>query len=181
MSNQRTCTVDKCERKHYGNGYCWMHYIRLRRGQPVGSAESVKTGGTKHPLYSTWVNVKTRCNNPKSTSYNYYGARGVKVCERWNNFALFLEDMGEKPSPRHSLDRIDVNGDYEPSNCRWTDWHTQAANRRNSSDSVGVSWDKKGRVWIAFLMVNKKPVLHKQFKTKSDAIKARKKAELSFL
>ena len=83
----------------------------------------------KHPLYSTWVQMRFRCTSPKSEIYEYYGGRGISVCERWNDFDLFVEDMGERPDG-YSLDRIDVNGNYCPENCRWADRATQRANSR---------------------------------------------------
>ncbi len=73
---------------------------------------------TRHPLYETWRGMKQRCRNPNHHAYKYYGGKGVTVCERWNNFEVFLEDMGSKPVGT-SLDRIDSTGIYEPSNCRW--------------------------------------------------------------
>ena len=75
-----------------------------------------------------------RCTNPKNTSYHNYGGRGISVCERWNSFSLFLLDMGERPEGR-TLDRIDNNGNYEPSNCRWATKKEQGYNRNTTKSS----------------------------------------------
>lgn len=80
--------------------------------------------------YRIWIAMRSRCNNPKHSSYDYYGGRGIKVCERWNDFAMFWEDMGECPSENHSIDRINGDGNYEPSNCRWAVQSAQMDNRR---------------------------------------------------
>lgn len=83
--------------------------------------------------WHSWVNMKTRCYNIKSADYKYYGGRGIIVCERWKfNFDNFLLDMGLKPSPTHSLDRINTNGNYEPNNCRWGTQEQQARNKRTN-------------------------------------------------
>lgn len=82
--------------------------------------------------YRTWVGIRNRCRNPKAPGYELYGGRGIKVCDRWlESFENFLEDLGTRP-PKMSLDRIDVNGDYSPENCRWTDIKTQNRNKRNA-------------------------------------------------
>lgn len=112
-----------------------------------------KHGLTKHPLRNTWTNMRQRCNNPKNTHYSYYGGRGIKVCERWNSFPNFVNDMGDKPSPGHTVDRIDVDKDYSPQNCRWATKTEQVLNTRIRSDNKsgvkGVYWDKSYKRWCA--------------------------------
>lgn len=88
------------------------------------------TGTTEH---RSWCAMRARCTNPKDQAYHLYGGRGIFICERWKNFEAFYEDMGPKPSPLHSLDRIDANKGYSPENCRWADKKTQVRNRRKSN------------------------------------------------
>lgn len=84
----------------------------------------------KHPLYTTWVNMRARCNNSRSNDYKYYGGRGITVCERWNDFTLFVEDMYSTYQKGLTLDRKENNGNYEPSNCRWISRLKQSNNTR---------------------------------------------------
>ena len=81
-------------------------------------------------VYRIWTSMLTRCCNPNTGKWKYYGGRGIKICKRWMKFENFLADMGI-PKDGMSLDRIDVNGDYKPSNCKWSDTAEQASNRRN--------------------------------------------------
>lgn len=82
--------------------------------------------------YASWVDMKTRCTNPAATGYQYYGGRGIAVCQRWlDSFDAFLEDMGECPAGL-TIDRIDSNKNYEPGNCQWATMTQQARNRRSS-------------------------------------------------
>lgn len=89
--------------------------------------------------YRIWSAMKTRCSNENRDNYKYYGGRGISVCSRWiNSFENFIADMGPCPSDKHSIERKDVNGNYEPGNCYWA---TQSEQLRNTSRSVRVTWD----------------------------------------
>jgi FtsK/SpoIIIE family len=103
-------------------------------GGPVGPGPAfVKHGhtarGKRSPTYNSWRKMRDRCLNPRSDQYADWGGRGITVCDRWAEFSNFLEDMGERPAG-HTLDRIDVDGDYEPGNCRWATAAEQRANQR---------------------------------------------------
>jgi hypothetical protein len=74
--------------------------------------------------------MRGRCLNPNNAKYPIYGGRGISICKRWDSYENFLTDMGERPSAKHSLDRINTDGNYEPSNCRWATSKEQARNRR---------------------------------------------------
>lgn len=85
----------------------------------------------KHPMYYTWDNMIARCTRPSSPKYVNYGARGIKVCDRWmQSFNDFINDMGAKPTPLHSIERINNDGNYEPSNCKWATQKEQQNNKR---------------------------------------------------
>lgn len=101
--------------------------------------ELIKERATKHgeshksPEYYIWKSMRQRCNDPNSISHKDYGARGIKVCKRWDDYKLFIEDIGRRPTPKHQIDRINVNGDYEPGNCRWITQTENANNKRNNT------------------------------------------------
>lgn len=99
----------------------------------AGRRARAKHRMTNTAEYRAWAGIKSRCNDPANKRYEYYGARGVKVHPEWDaQFLSFYEHIGPRPTPRHSVDRIDNDGNYEPGNVRWADMKTQRANRRDS-------------------------------------------------
>ena len=95
--------------------------------------KSPKSHGLSHlPEYRVWASMLDRCRNPNLRPFQYYGARGITVCERWTKFANFIEDMGCRPSKKHSIERRDNNGNYEPDNCYWATPEEQWRNKRNN-------------------------------------------------
>lgn len=119
-----------------------MPISRVRRGNTRSCgclhreqvAQRNRTHGLSHrPEHNAWSSMISRCENASVATYRHYGGRGITVCERWHTFALFIEDMGLRPTPAHSIDRTAVNGNYEPGNCRWATRQEQSLNRTSTA------------------------------------------------
>lgn len=135
--------------------------------------------------YASWCNMIARCTNPKIINYHHYGGRGITVCDRWRkSFELFYLDMGKRPSLDYSLERLDVNGNYEPSNCVWATQSQQMRNvrisSRNTSGVRGVSWSNRRNHYIVQIMVNGKAKYMGSFHILSEATEARRQAEIKY-
>jgi DNA-binding phage protein len=123
------------------------------------------------PEYNVWQGMWCRCKRPANPGYRYYGGRGISVCHRWRDFYLFIKDMGLRPSLNHQLDRINVDGNYEPGNCRWVTTKQQGNNKRNN---VRVEIDGKVKTiaeWCEHFKVSRGSVTCK-FKILGDWKKA---------
>ena len=138
---------------------------------------------SKTSEYKSWSGMIQRCTNKKNPRYASYGGRGIKVCDKWtNSFELFFQDIGNKPSPKHSIDRINNNKGYNPENCRWATNSVQVRNRNllkiNKSGVTGVYYHKVTKKWAAQIATSIGNKRHLGvFINKIDAVIARKMAE----
>lgn len=130
--NTITVSSNRLRSKNTTSCGCWKLEKSSKTGQANrkhGESQCGSANGQPSREYRAWHGLRDRCLSPKNKDFAKYGGRGITVCERWNSFENFLADMGRCP-PERSLDRINNDGNYEPSNCRWATPSTQNKNRR---------------------------------------------------
>lgn len=166
-----------CKKQAFAKGPLKKYSVGNRYGEKHGDAPS--SGPTS--LYGRWLSMKQRCENPKNKSYSRYGERGIKVCKEWHDYEAFkrwAEQNGYRKDL--SIDRIDVNGDYCPENCRWANKWVQAGNKRKKNAVGHVGVYKQGNKFYAGIMVN--GVRHyKLFVDQVAAIKYREELEEEYI
>lgn len=123
--------------------------------------------------YCIWYGMVRRCTNPRDPGFPSYGARGIGVCARWrNDFMAFFADLGPRPSPVHSIDRLDNARGYEPGNCRWATRSQQQRNRTRRANAVGACYLPKKDRWQARINIHARTVCLGTYRSKEEAMAA---------
>lgn len=147
----------------------------------IDSRKKERHGMCRTPEYKTWQHLKDRCLNPREKSYSYYGGRGITVCDEWrDSFIAFYRSVGKRPSSEHSIDRIDVDGNYEPGNVRWVERDVQNHNRRFTGNQSGIKGVQKlGDSWQPRITRKGKTYYLGVYKDKMEAAKVYEQARNS--
>ncbi len=161
------CSISGCKSVSIASNMCSKHYSNYKK---YGNAEHVRENVTGIKEYEVWCGMIARCHNINHKSYKYYGGRGIYVCEQWrNSFEIFYDDMGQRPTKYHQIDRIDNDMGYEPANCEWV---TSKVNNSHKSNSVVT------KEFIAYvktlkdLGMKQKDIVEKTGKTRSSVQRA---------
>ena len=162
-----------------------LDILRSGGSKSCGCVRINKHGKYKSAEYAAWISMNQRCNNPKNRYYYNYGGRGISVCERWTaSFESFYSDMGDRPTRYHSIERIDNECGYDPTNCKWATRTEQQHNTRlqvnNKTGVNGVRLPKQRKKYVANITVNSKLKYIGSFSSLTDAANARKEAEVQF-
>lgn len=156
----------------------------VKNAATIAERFNFKHGYGNSKVYKCWTNLKLRCNDPENSAYADYGGRGISYCESWEKFENFLADMGEPPSSKHSLDRVNTNGNYCKENCCWQTASKQVINRRklsnNTSGRTGVQFHKKAQKWMTLIAVGGMKYEEQYFSTFEEAVRAREILELKY-
>lgn len=172
------CSIEWCRNKWYT--YCTKHYVRYKKyGDPLIVTKMYWENRINNKLYQTYISMKNRCYNNRYAKYHRYWWRWIRVCDRWlwiHWFTNFCNDMWERPE-KHTLDRIDNNWDYEPSNCRRATIYQQSANKSTNNKFVWVSLFKKNNKRRAYISVNNRFISLWYYDKFNDAVEARRVAE----
>lgn len=146
----------------------WSYYLLTGNTKSCGcyrrdftTAKNASHGKRHEPEYAVWYLMRQRCDDPDNSGY---GGRGINVCDRWQSFERFYEDMGPRPTPDHQIDRIDNDGPYSPDNCRWA---TRIENCNNRRDNVLIEWRGEALTvpeWSRRTGVGKHPLWHRLFR-----------------
>ena len=191
-------------RKGYGSGIRWRCVCKCGTIKFVLASE-LKRGGSKScgclskelsfmrmyihgesrsREYNVWRHILYRCENKKYKEFEYYGGRGIFVCKRWHKFENFLSDMGRVPEKNLTIERIDNNGNYEPSNCIWATQEIQNRNKRiyknNKTGIKGVHWAEQIKKYRVSISLNRKKINLGCYHFLSDAKEARTKGEIKY-
>lgn len=148
---------------------CLQIELTIERSTTHGHSKREDTTDT----YGIWCKIKNRCFSPNNSAYKNYGGRGITMCDRWkDSFENFLEDMGERPSKNHSIDRVDNEKGYEPGNCKWV---TRAEQSRNTRRNVWVEFNGQNKTicdWADDLGINRSTLVYRIVKAGWEVEKA---------